>query len=136
MVLWLFLLFVGLPVTEIVLLLKVGAWLGVWETAGLIVLTAFVGASMWRSQGMSILWAIQDRLSRDEMPAEELLEGVMILVGGVFFLTPGFITDTVGFLFLIPTSRSLILRWLRRWLQRQVEKGNVQIYVSKGPWSD
>lgn len=134
MFVWLFLLFVALPITEIFLLLKVGAWLGVWKTVGLIVFTAFVGASVWRSQGSSIIWAIRDKLSRNEMPARELLEGVLILVGGVFFLTPGFITDTAGFLFLIPMTRTVILNWLKEWLKSQVEKGNIDVYVSGGPF--
>lgn len=129
---WIFLLFVALPITELVLLLKVGAWIGIWETVGIIVVTAFVGASMWRSQGLSIIWSIRKRLSQQEVPARELLEGVMVLVGGAFFLTPGFITDTFGFLCLIPATRQVLLQWIRQWLQTKIEEGEINVYVS-GP---
>jgi UPF0716 protein FxsA len=139
MMLWIVLIFVALPVTELILLLKVGTVIGLWKTVALIVVTAFVGASMWRSQGTAILSSIQARLADNQMPAQELLEGVLILLGGAFFLTPGFITDTFGFVCLIPTTRRIILGWLKDWLNRQIKEGNVQVYVSGGslsPWDD
>ncbi len=139
MMAWILLVFVGLPIAELVLLLKVGAWIGLWRTVAIILMTAIVGASMWRSQGASVLGAIQNRLSENEMPARELLEGVLVLLGGAFFVTPGFITDTVGFVCLIPGTRTILLNMLARWLKRQVEQGNVQVYVSGlsiGPWND
>jgi UPF0716 protein FxsA len=137
--LWIFLVFVALPVAELILLLKVGAVIGLWKTVALIVMTAFVGASMWKSQGTTILTSIQARLADNQMPAQELLEGVLILLGGAFFLTPGFITDTMGFVCLIPTTRRILLDWMKDWLKRQVEKGNAQVYVSGGsldPWNE
>lgn len=127
---WIFLIFVALPLSELVLLLKVGAWLGLWNTVGIILLTALVGATMWRSQGLSLLWKIRNRLSRNELPAREMIEGVLVLVGGVFFLTPGFITDTFGFVLLIPATRSVVLDRLRAWLERKAEEGRVDVYVS------
>lgn len=131
---WIFAIFVLLPLAELVLLLKVGAWLGLWRTVSIIVMTAIVGAWMWRQQGLSILWAIQDRLSQNEMPAGELLEGVMILVGGAFFLTPGFITDAIGFLCLIPLTRRRLRDFFETWLRRKIENGEIEVYVSGGPF--
>lgn len=129
---WVFIVFVVLPLSELILLLKVGAWIGLWKTIGIILVTALVGATMWRSQGLSLLWAIRDRLRRNELPAREMIEGVLVLVGGAFFLTPGFITDTMGFVLLIPTTRTIVLGWLREWLERQAEEGRVDVYVSGG----
>lgn len=129
---WLFLLFVVLPISELVLILQVGAWLGLWRTVGLIVITAVVGASMWRSQGLSILWSIRERIGRDETPGRELVAGMLVLIGGIFFLTPGFITDTLGFFCLIPWTRSLMLKSLRRWLERKIREGKLKVFVRDG----
>ncbi len=129
---WLFLIFVALPLAELILLLRVGAWLGFWNTIGVIVLTALVGATVWRGQGMSVFWAIRDRLRRNEVPARKLFEGVLILLAGAFFLTPGFITDTLGFIFLIPPARRVLLNKLYDWLKKKADRGEVEIYVSGG----
>jgi UPF0716 protein FxsA len=131
---WIFLIFVGLPLAELILLLRVGAWLGFWNTVGIIVLTALVGATVWRRQGTSILWTIRNRLRRNEVPARQLFEGVLILVAGAFFLTPGFITDTLGFLFLIPPARRVVLNKVYNWVKHKVEEGEMEIYVSGDPW--
>lgn len=132
---WIFLIFVALPLAELILLLRVGAWLGLWNTVGIIVLTALVGATVWRRQGTSILWRIRDRLRRNEVPARQLFEGVLILLAGAFFLTPGFITDTLGFLFLIPPARHILLEKLYDWVKRKAERGEIEVYVSGGPWN-
>lgn len=125
---WIIAFFIGLPIAELVLLLKVGQLIGFWRTVAVIVVTAVVGASMWRSQGMRILWRIQDELRREEVPADSMIEGLMILVGGAFLLTPGFLTDFFGFLFLIPVTRRFLKDYLKRWIKRKVERGEIEVY--------
>ncbi|RMH20833.1 MAG: FxsA family protein, partial [Gammaproteobacteria bacterium] len=97
-----FLLFIIIPVIEIYLFIKVGAIIGAGNTILIIFVTAIIGAGMLRSQGLQTLAKIQNSLNQFQLPARELVEGVLIVIGGAFLLTPGFFTDTIGFLFLIP----------------------------------
>lgn len=108
----LLLLFIFVPIIEIGLFIQVGGFLGLWPTIGLVLLTAFVGASLVRSQGLQTLMSVQTRLRQGEMPAQQILEGVMLAVSGVLLLTPGFITDALGMVLLLPTPRAAIAKYL------------------------
>ena len=105
-------LFIILPIAEMAVLIKVGTLIGVLPTIGLVVLTAVMGVSLMRVQGLATLARVQEKLQRGELPETELLEGVMLLIGGALLLTPGFITDTMGFICLIPGLRQPIARWI------------------------
>jgi UPF0716 protein FxsA len=102
------LLFVIMPIVEIALLLKVGDAIGWLLTLGIVILTAILGTTMLRQQGIATLAAARARLDAGEVPAWQLLEGVLLLIGGVLLLTPGFVTDAFGFICLLPPTR----RWL------------------------
>lgn len=104
------LIFVAMPIIEIAVLLKVGDALGWFPTLGVVILTAVVGTAMLRQQGIATLNIARQRLNSGEMPAQQIVEGIMLLVGGVLLLTPGFVTDAFGFICLVPLSR----RWLAR----------------------
>ncbi|WBA08477.1 FxsA family protein [Salinivibrio kushneri] len=106
----LLLLFILVPVIEIGLFIQVGGWLGLWPTLALVLITAFVGASLVRSQGLMTLASVQDRLNRGELPAQQILEGVMLAVSGVLLLTPGFMTDAMGMLVLLPGPRAALAK--------------------------
>lgn len=106
----LLLLFILVPVIEIGLFIQVGGWLGLWPTLALVLITAFVGASLVRSQGLMTLASVQDRLNRGELPAQQILEGVMLAVAGVLLLTPGFMTDAMGMLVLLPGPRAALAK--------------------------
>ncbi len=108
---WLLALFLLFPLAEIYVLIRVGSLIGAIPTISLCVFTAVLGAMLMRSQGLSTMRRLQASLARGEMPAEELLEGAVVLVGGALLLTPGFITDTIGFLALIPPVRRAAVRW-------------------------
>lgn len=110
----LFLIFVALPILEMIVLIKVGSIIGVIPTVALVVLTATLGIWLMRVQGLATLARVQEKLERGEVPGTELLEGIMLLIGGALLLTPGFITDTMGFVCLIPVLRQPIARWLLR----------------------
>lgn len=105
-------LFLVLPFIEIWLLIKVGGIIGAFPTILLVVLTAVLGAFMLRQQGLATLARFQQNLHNGQLPANEILEGMVLLVGGVLLMTPGFFTDAMGFLCLFPLSRKLILKVL------------------------
>jgi len=101
-------LFLIIPIIEIYLLIKVGEIIGALPTIILVVLTAVIGAGLLRQQGLSTLARFQQNLSTGKLPAQELVEGILLAVGGALLMTPGFVTDTIGFLCLFPFSRKLI----------------------------
>ena len=97
--------FLLVPVVEIYLLIQVGQVIGAGWTIVLVVLTAVIGVWLLRVQGLSTLTRAQRRLQENELPAREILEGMALVVAGAFLLTPGFFTDTIGFLLLFPPTR-------------------------------
>ena len=117
---YLLLLFTVVPAVELLLLIEVGTHIGAAPTLMIIVLTGVVGATLARIQGLAVLGKIQAQLNRGELPTEDMLHGVMILIGGLVLLTPGFLTDAFGFLLLFPLTRDIIKQVLKRQLQRVV----------------
>lgn len=108
----LFLLFAILPIVEIALLINVGEVFGGWNTVALVIITAFIGAHLVRQQGMHTLATAQQKMHQGEMPGQEMAEGLLLLVAGVLLVTPGFITDGIGFLLSMPLTRPLIAKHL------------------------
>lgn len=106
---FLFLLFVVMPVVEMWLLITVGTEIGAMATIGLVLLTAVVGAKLLREQGFATLWRGQRKLEEGKLPAQEIVEGIILAVSGALLLTPGFITDAIGFAGLIPPIRALFV---------------------------
>jgi len=107
----LFLLFLIIPILEIYLLIKVGGIIGAIPTVFAIVATAALGAFLIRFQGISTLNRVQSNLQKGEIPAIEMFEGLILLICGALLLTPGFFTDTIGFVALIPTARRAFIVW-------------------------
>ncbi|PMI35075.1 membrane protein FxsA [Enterovibrio norvegicus] len=118
----LLLMFITVPIIEIALFIQVGGVLGLWPTVALILLTAFVGASLVRSQGIQTLLSVQQRLQQGELPAQQIVEGVMLAVAGVLLLTPGFMTDAMGMAVLLPWPRA----WLAQQIMSRVKVANFQ----------
>ena len=114
-----FILFLVVPFVEIYLLVEIGARIGALWTILLVVLTAIVGAWLVRVQGLATWRRFQASLSRNELPATELVEGLCLLIAGALLLTPGFFTDAVGFACLIPPFRRTLIR---HFLKRSVSK--------------
>ena len=118
------LIFVGVPLAELALLVWVGGKIGVAATVGLVVVTGILGAGLARWQGLATLERFQRRLGAGELPHEDLIDGVLILVAGAVLLTPGLLTDTAGFLLLVPTVRRAVREAsLRRFERRLVVLG-------------
>jgi UPF0716 protein FxsA len=107
--------FVVIPATELYVLIEVGSEIGALTTIWLVILTALLGGWMVRQQGLGVMFRIREQMQRGEPPGIEILEGALLLIMGVLLLLPGFITDALGFLLLIPPLRRwLILHWLKR----------------------
>ena len=120
MFLRLLLAFTVIPLVELALLLRLGRWLGAWETFGIVVVTGVVGAYLARREGARALGRIQANMNQGIVPTRELIEGGLILVAGVLLVTPGLLTDLVGFALLIPPARRRIGRYARQVVERRM----------------
>jgi UPF0716 protein FxsA len=137
----LFLLFVGVPLLELLILVQVGQMVGVLPTVTLVVLTGFAGAALARLEGLRTVWKLRSELARGRLPSGALLDGFAILVGGALLLTPGILTDFVGFAFLLPPTRKALLKRIKKGLRRRLERGEIRIThfgaftgSGSGPW--
>lgn len=126
---WFFILFIGLPLADLVLLLRIGGVLGFWPTVGVVILTGFVGATLARWQGLRTLARIQGELASGRMPGDELADGALILLAAALLVTPGFLTDLLGVFLLIPLTRRLFRGALRRYFTRRMVVGHVTIHA-------
>ena len=107
-------LFISVPLLELYILIQVGGLIGVIPTITICVFTAIAGAALLRYQGLRTITILQAKLAQGEFPAQDLLEGVILLVGGILLLTPGFFTDVLGFICLVPICRAAIARLFGR----------------------
>lgn len=123
----LFLIFVIIPIIEIYLLIEVGSRIGTLNTIIVIFLTAIVGASMVQHQGLGVMRRMQQNINEGVSPAEEMVNGVMLLIAGILLITPGFFTDAIGFLMVIPFTRNLIKKIARRIIDKKVSSGVIDI---------
>ena len=110
---WLLLAFVAVPLIEIALFIQVGGAIGLWPTLAIVLLTAFIGTWLVRTQGLMAIGNLQRSFSELNDPTEPLAHGAMILIAGALLLTPGFFTDAVGFALLMPPVRVAVFRHLR-----------------------
>lgn len=122
-------LFIVLPIVELAILIQVGQAIGVWWTLAIVVATGFVGASLARRQGLRAWLAIQTELQQGRAPAGALVDGLLILIGGIVLLTPGILTDLFGFALLVPATRSAFKRTLRRRFERAIQRGEAGFTV-------
>lgn len=116
----LLLLFTVVPFVELALLVWLGGRIGFWPTVGLIAATAVLGSYLAHREGLSVLARFRERMGTGEMPGSELTDGLIIIVSGALLLTPGVLTDVVGFVGLLPPSRAVIRRALTRRFQRGI----------------
>jgi UPF0716 protein FxsA len=116
----LFLLFAILPIVEIALLINVGEQIGGWNTVAIVIMTAIAGAYLVRQQGLTTLMQAQQKMQLGALPGQEMAEGLLLVIAGVLLVTPGFVTDTIGFLFCLPVSRPFIATLLLKSLSVRV----------------
>ena len=123
----LFLLFALVPVVELALLIQVGQLLGVVPTVVLVLGTGAAGAALARSQGMQAFTRLKVALSSGAFPGEEIIDGALILGGGLLLLTPGILTDVVGFAVLIPGSRQFVKSLVKRAVRQRLHPGPIRV---------
>ena len=117
MLLKLILLFIGIPFLEIALLVKLASLIGFWDTLLIQVVTGVAGATLAQRQGLTVWMQIQQELELGHMPADKLIDGVLIFGAGIVLLTPGLMTDLLGFIILIPGTRVFFSRWIAKKFQ-------------------
>jgi UPF0716 protein FxsA len=106
------LLFIAIPLIELYFIIVIGEMIGAFWTVILVILTAVIGVSLLRIQGMSTLTRAQRNMAQGQIPAMEMMEGIALAVAGVLLITPGFITDSLGLLCLIPATRQAMIRYI------------------------
>ena len=124
---YLLLLFTLLPMTELVLLIKIGRHIGLLNAILIVIATGIFGASLARWQGLTVIREVQNQLSVGIMPKEEILDGIIILAGGLLLLTPGLITDFIGLVAIIPITRKWIKYLVKKKLAQMIDEGRFQI---------
>jgi UPF0716 protein FxsA len=106
--------FIVMPLIELYVIIQVGSAIGAWNTIGLLVLIALVGVWLTKHEGFTVLQRMRQQLDAGNMPTDELIDGTLILTGGLLLILPGFISDAFGIIVLFPPTRSLIRNVLKR----------------------
>lgn len=120
---WLIIIFIVLPAIEISLFLWTGSELGILPVAMIIILTGIIGIALVKKQGLETWRRAQLSMYHNEVPAEEIVDGICIIVGGIFLLTPGFFTDTLGFLLVIPFTRKPFKYIIKTYVMKKMAEG-------------
>jgi len=121
---------IGVPILEIAVFIQAGKLIGLWPTLGIVLLTAILGSWQLRVQGLTTLARARAELDRGALPTRELFDGACLLIAGALLLTPGFVTDAVGFLLFIPPVRHLLRETVGRWIARHME---TRVHMRGGP---
>ncbi|MDD2614748.1 MAG: membrane protein FxsA [Methanosarcina sp.] len=123
----LFSIFLVIPIIELYLLIKIGGVIGALNTVLIILITASMGAYLAKYQGFRVLREIQEAMSRGYMPGNELLHGLFVLIGSFALLTPGFLSDIIGFSMLIPQVREIYVRVAKEVIRKRIQNGQWQM---------
>lgn len=119
------LLFTAVPVVELYILIRIGTVIGALPTIAIVILTGVVGAALARQQGFRVWLDIQARMEQGIFPADELIDGLLLVVAGAVLITPGVLTDILGFTILVPVTRRPIREWVKSRLSRMMDSGTI-----------
>jgi UPF0716 protein FxsA len=122
--------FIITPLVELMLLIEIGKAIGTLEVIMLTIVTGVAGAALAKWQGLSVLRKMQQEMAEGRIPASNLIDGVMILIGGILLLTPGVLTDLFGLFLLIPWTRVLMKKLLIKWMSDKIQRGQVRIHIN------
>ncbi|MEM8486679.1 MAG: FxsA family protein [Bacteroidota bacterium] len=122
----LLILFIVVPMIELMVLIEVGKEIGFWPTIGIICITGLLGSSLARQQGLAVWTQFNSRMQKGELPGDQIIDGLIILVAGALLLTPGILTDFVGFMGLLPISRPLIRNYAQKRLKTAQANGSIR----------
>lgn len=123
----LLLLFTVLPLAELYLLIRLGSAIGALPTVLIVVLTGVLGAYLAKAQGFAVWMRIHAETSQGRFPGERLIDAFLLLIAGTLLITPGILTDILGFALLFPVSRAPVREWLKRRLRRMMQEGSVRV---------
>jgi UPF0716 protein FxsA len=129
-------LFIIVPIAELAVIIQVGQIIGVWWTIGILILDSILGSMLMRSQGRVAWRRFNQAVGTGRIPAREVADGVLVIFGGALLLTPGFITDIAGILFLLPPTRALIRRLFLREAMRRITVSMMNVQVPRPPRRD
>ena len=124
----LFILFIVIPLFDFYILMTFGDRIGFFNTLALVILTGIAGAHFARKEGMKVLFNLQNKMNEGGLPAGEVIHGVLIFAGGLLLLTPGFITDGLGFMMIFPLTRGIFAAAFSAILADKIKKGSVKFY--------
>lgn len=123
---WLLLfIFIIVPIVEIAIFVWTGGFIGVWGVISLILLTGILGTIIVRYEGMQTMRRVQNTLQKGEVPTDEMLTGLLIIIGSILLITPGFFTDIVGFLIVFPLTRRPFILLLKKIIRNMIDKGTI-----------
>ena len=125
-----FLIFIAIPLIEVMLFITVGKYIGLWNTIIIIIITAGIGAILVKSQGITIVNKALEEIRSNKIPILSIFEGIAILISGAFLLTPGFLTDTLGCILLIPKARNIIINYMIAHLKKRTIYKEKSTYYS------
>ncbi len=129
MLIRLIIIFVSVPILELFLLIEIGRLIGTLNTVAIVIITGIAGAAFAKSQGLEVYEKIKEDLRIGVLPTNQLLDGLLILVGGALLITPGLLTDATGFLVIMPYTRPWIREKLKDWLEKKIESKRTQVYT-------
>jgi UPF0716 protein FxsA len=118
-------LFTAIPIVELYILIKIGQLIGALPTIAIVLVTGVVGAGLARQQGARVWYEIQMQMQQGVFPADRLIDGLLLVVAGAVLITPGVLTDILGFAILIPPSRAPIREWVKARLSRMMDRGTI-----------
>ena len=125
----LLLLFTLVPIVELAVLIEIGQHLGMLPTVALVLATGALGATLARREGIQAFHRLRDSIGQGSFPGEAILDGVLILGGGLLLLTPGILTDLLGFAALVPATRYYIKYYLKTAIERRIRSGSIQVHT-------
>ena len=125
----LLLLFTLVPIVELAVLIEIGQHLGMLPTVALVLATGALGAALARREGIQAFHRLRDSIGQGSFPGEAILDGVLILGGGLLLLTPGILTDLLGFAALVPGTRNFIKYYLKTAIERRIRSGSIQVHT-------
>jgi UPF0716 protein FxsA len=125
--------FTAIPLIELMLLIKLSGIVGLIPTIGLVLFTGAFGAFLVRWQGLSVVNMVRQEMNMGRMPASYLVDGVLLLISGALLITPGIITDLLGFSLVLPFSRKIYKKFIIQWLKKKVREGSFHIHFGPGP---
>lgn len=119
----LLLLFIFVPFLDLAILIKLGEYIGFWQTIAIIIITGVTGAVLVKREGLSVIQKIKTDLGQSAIPGRQLVNGLLVLIGGILLMTPGILSDAVGFILVIPGSRGIVREKLISYFRKKVGMG-------------